>query len=129
MLADKPFIAALPKALLSHPDGGALACIGHIERAWNYSFFTTTTEQQLIPYWNAVRRILGGLPVGYALKDMRERYATLAAGLGKTFEDMRFGINPSDKKVVTAWAERNDAGGYVVIGDPAARLRLETLVT
>ena len=128
VLADKPFIAALPKALLSHPQGGALAYIGHIERAWNYSFFTTTTEQQLIPYWNAVRRILGGLPVGYALKDMRERYATLSAGLGKTFENMKFGINPSDQELVTAWAERNDAGGYVVIGDPAARLRPEMMV-
>ncbi len=41
---------------------------------------------------------------------------------------MRFGLQPTDQELVTAWAERNDAGGYVVIGDPAARLRLDTLV-
>ena len=113
VLADKPFIAALPKALLSHPQGGALACIGHIERAWNYSFFTKNTGEQLIPYWNAMRRILGGLPVGYALKDMRERYATLSAGLSQTLWNMKFGAIPTDQELVTAWAERNDAGGYV----------------
>jgi hypothetical protein len=128
VLADKPFIAALPKALLSHPQGGALACIGHVERAWNYSFFTANTGEQLIPYWNAVRRILAGLPVGYALKDMRERYATLSAGLSQTLWNMKFGFKPTDQELVKAWAERNDAGGYVVLGDPAARLRLETLV-
>lgn len=128
VLADKPFIAALPKALLSHPQGGALACIGHIERAWNYSFFFGQTGEQLIPYWNAVRRILAGLPVGYALKDMRERYATLSAGLSQTLWNMKFGAIPSDQELVTAWAERNDAGGYVVIGDPAASLRPDKLI-
>ncbi|HSN78627.1 MAG TPA: hypothetical protein VL334_26450 [Anaerolineae bacterium] len=128
VLADKPFIAALPKALLSHPQGGALACIGHIERAWNYSFIATHIGEQITPYWNAVRRILDGLPVGYALKDMRERYATLSTGLSQTLWNMRFGLQPTDQELVTAWAERNDAGGYVVIGDPAVRLRLDTLV-
>src|SRR5262249_21881065 len=33
-LAPKSFIASLPKRLLSHEEGAALAVIGHIDRAW-----------------------------------------------------------------------------------------------
>ena len=76
-----------------------------------------------------MRRILGGLPVGYALKDVRERYASLAASVGKTLEEIKlFGLQVDDKQLVADWAGRNDAGGYVVIGDPAVCLRAEKLV-
>ena len=129
MIAETPFLAALPKALLSHPQGGALACIGHVERAWSYSFSTQKLGDQLIPYRNAVRRILGGLPVGYALKDIRERYVSLAASVGNKLEqETKFGIWVEDKDLILAWAERNDAGGYVIIGDPAVCLLPDRLV-
>ena len=36
-LPPEAFLAALPRALLTHPNGGALACIGHIDRGWGYS--------------------------------------------------------------------------------------------
>lgn len=128
-IADQPFLAALPSALLSHPQGGALACIGHVERAWNYSFSTTKLGDQLIPYQNAVRRILSGLPVGYALTDMRQRYMSLATSVGHRLENSRlYGTQLDDQQLVTDWAARNDAGGYVVFGDPAVCLRPEHLV-
>ena len=127
-IAQTPFLAALPKALLSHPQGGALACIGHVERAWNYSFSTSVLGDQLMPYQNAVRRILGGLPVGYALKDMRERYVSLAAWVGNKLQGLKFGTPVPDADLIAGWAERNDAGGYMVIGDPAVSLRPDRVI-
>src|SRR6185369_3560701 len=37
-IASKPMMARLPQALLAHPQGGALAVLAHVDRAWAYSF-------------------------------------------------------------------------------------------
>ena len=37
-ISPRPMIAKLPQALLAHRDGGALAVLAHIDRAWAYSF-------------------------------------------------------------------------------------------
>jgi hypothetical protein len=50
----EPFVAALPQALLAHPGGGTLACVGHVERAWTDSIRTPTAGPQLLPFQNAI---------------------------------------------------------------------------
>lgn len=125
-LTDTPFIADLPRAMLTHPNGGALACIAHIERAWISSFRRKGVFTQLAPFDKAIDRILRGHPVGYALGDFGDRYARLSIDLANqlfTIRDQGPGaIDESD--LTWTWVERNDAEGYVVIGDPAARLDL-----
>jgi hypothetical protein len=127
VIAPRPFLAALPKALLTHPGGGALAVIGHVERAWGYSFITPNAGPQLLPFENAIGRILIGQPVGYAMKDFNERYAALATSLSSMLEEVSFGAQVSDFELVASWAERNDAEGYIVLGDPAVQLRVNDL--
>ncbi len=128
-IANRPFIAALPKALLSHPQGGALACIGHVERAWSYSFITPKAGPQLQPFRNAISRILRGEPVGHAMKDFNERFAFLSTNLSSLLEKLSFDPGVvSDKELAMNWIERNDAESYIVIGDPAARLRVNDFV-
>lgn len=68
-IAGRAFVAALPQRLLSHPKGGALAMIGHIERAWGYSIRPPSVGPQLVPFRNLIGRILGGEPAGHATKD------------------------------------------------------------
>jgi hypothetical protein len=127
VISDRPFLAALPQALLSHPQGGALACVGHVERAWGYSIVTPKAGPQLQPFQNAITRILKGHPVGYALRDFNERYAVLSTRLASMLESLDFGVPVSDKELSAAWIERNDAEGYLILGDPAAHLRAEDL--
>jgi hypothetical protein len=124
VIAPKPFTAALPKALLAR---GALAVIGHIDRAWGYSFSTAEAGQQIYTFEKTVGRLLSGTPVGYAVKDFNERYATLSTNLNTLLETRSFGGKISDEELSQNWIERNDAEGYIVLGDPAVQLRVAEL--
>jgi hypothetical protein len=126
-IADEPFFASLPKRLMSHPNGGALACIGHVERAWGYSIVTPNAGAQLLPFENALGRIMVGQPVGHAMRDFNERYASLSTALATMLEEMNYGRPVSTFELASAWIGRNDAEGYVVLGDPAIKLRVNDL--
>ena len=126
-IANRAFVAELPKRLLNHPRGGALAVIGHVERAWGYSIYHADAGPQLLPFQNAIGRILIGNPVGYSIKDFNERYAALSTNLANLLEEISFGARVSDNQLAQLWIDRNDAQNYVVLGDPAARLRVEIL--
>ena len=119
VIADRPFVARLPKALLG---AGALAAVGHVERAWGYSFVSARGDEQLTPFEDALGRILCGEPVGHAMTMFNSRYSSLSAGLLTTLDDAGAGKVVSDAEIVRDWTERNDAQNYVVLGDPAVRL-------
>ncbi len=123
-IAPKAFVAALPRRLLAHENGGALAVIGHVERAWGYSFTQEFGNPQLVPFRNTIGRILLGMPVGYATKEFNEKYAELSAALSRLLEEVGFGAAIDDDQLAIAWTQRNDAQNYVLLGDPAARLRV-----
>ncbi|MCU0485573.1 MAG: hypothetical protein MUC85_05620 [Anaerolineales bacterium] len=127
-IAAAPFIAALPKALLSHPKGSALAVIGHVERAWDTSIATTEAGDQIGPFQSAIGYILHGEPVGFAVKDINMRYATYSVNIADLLEQLSFGKDIPDQELATAWIKRNDAEGYIIIGDPAVRLRVKDLI-
>ena len=125
-LAERSFAAALPQKLLAHPRGGALGCIAHVDRAWNHSIVQAGAGPQLIPFENAIGRMLAGQPLGLALKDFNERFAALSVSLAGMIEQIEDdGAIIPDVQLSTAWIQRNDAEGYALFGDPAARLRLE----
>jgi hypothetical protein len=122
-IAPEGFVAALPQALLSHPEGGALAVIGHVERAWGYSF-ATPSGPQLIPFRNVLGRTLVGQPVGHAMRDFNEKYAALSTNLTSLLREAGLGKQVPDEELAGLWTERHDAQNYVLLGDPAARLKV-----
>jgi hypothetical protein len=124
-VADAPFVSALAQRLLA---GGALAVIGHVERAWSYSIKPKGIGPQLQPFSNFMGRVLSGERVGNGPLDFHQRYATYSVNLLQLLDpSLPAARLPTDPQLVQAWIERNDAQNYVVLGDPAVRLRIDLL--
>jgi hypothetical protein len=124
-VAAAPFVSALGQRLLA---GGALAVVGHVERAWNCSLSDARAGPQIQPFRNLVIRLLLGERVGQSTQDFSKRYATYSADLLNMLDPGRPGaVRPTDAELVGRWVERNDAQNYVILGDPAARLRVEDM--
>jgi hypothetical protein len=107
---------------------GALAFIGHVELAWGYSFMPAEASTGLAPveaFQRALRHILAGEPVGFALRDQHDRGVHLSSSLLEALARERVQAKRDPIRLAYLWTERNDARAYIVIGDPAARVRLD----
>ena len=123
-IAAKPFISRLPMQMLSQEKGGALAVIGHVERAWGASFTWGRNIEQTDVFRSTLTHLMEGKPVGSALEYFNSRYATWATELSTTLRDVDFGLQVEPVNISSMWTAHNDARGYAIIGDPAVRLPL-----
>jgi V8-like Glu-specific endopeptidase len=124
-LAARSFVAPLPLKMLSNPRGGALAVVGHVERAWANSFMLHAQQPQIQSFRSALNMILSGYPVGAAMEVFNERYAALATVLTGELDKISLGLQLTPVELArtsSMWTAHNDARSYVVIGDPAVRL-------
>jgi hypothetical protein len=115
--APQDFVARLPQCLLSHPRGGALAVVGHVDRAWGTPILGG--EGQLQTFESALKDLVDGKPVGHAMRAFGQRYAEISADLLATMFD---GGRLSTEDRVAWWTAYHDARTYTILGDPAVRL-------
>lgn len=120
-IASRPFIASLPARMLSLPKGGALAVIGHVERAWGYSFFWGK-NRSLNAFESALLALMDGYPIGYAFEYFNERYAEISTELTDILNEAAFDLAVEPLELAGKWTATNDSKNYVVLGDPAVRL-------
>lgn len=124
-LAPWSFDARLPRRLLGHPRGGALAVLAHVDRSWGFSYLCRGVGRQLDTFERSLRRLMAGAPVGYAMEPFDKRYADLSGELSWKLEDLVRGQGDiDDDELIDLWIATNDARSYVVLGDPAVRLRI-----
>jgi hypothetical protein len=124
-LAPHAFVARLPQRMLGRPRG-ALACIGHVDRAWGSSFLQADPRHggavtaQLAVFESALKRLMEGRRVGHAMDYFDLRYAELASDLATRIEDAtKYDVAVDDHELAQLWLYTNDARDYAVIGDPA----------
>jgi hypothetical protein len=132
--AARDFVAALPRRLLAHPRG-PIAYLGHIDTAFLHGFddpedpdLGQRWSPRLKPFIEAVKNLLNVQPVGLALQNMNMRYNNANAYLTNLLENSAaHGTGPSREqlpRIASTYILRNDAQNYMVLGDPAVRLRV-----
>ena len=121
-LSPGPFLSRLPQRLLGHPRGGALAVVGHVDRAWGFSLVWPGAGPQTGAFESTLRCLLAGKPVGLAMEFFNQRYAELASDLAAEVEALGFGKKLDETVLADLWTASHDARNYTILGDPAVRV-------
>ncbi len=116
-LASRPFAAAMAQRLLGR-DGGALAVLGHVGRAFEASF-VWRGARQIGPFEDFVRALLDGRLLGEALDGFGQRFADLAVAWARS----RLDPDAAEPDPLGLWIAFHDARSWSLLGDPAVRLR------
>jgi hypothetical protein len=116
--------------MLSLSQGGALAVVAHVERAWATSFLAELPNQTSASkvrqsehvgvFASTLNQLLDGHPIGSAMEYFNIRYAALSTELTAMMDAP---VDPNPYDLAEKWSANNDARGYIVLGDPAVRLR------
>jgi hypothetical protein len=128
----RPFVAALPKAALANPRG-PLAVVAHVDLAWTTAFEEqdgAATANRSGRFLEVLRGLVKGTRAGSALRALdrvvTDVNAELAA-LDQAALDARsrgLPATPDAARRGHLGLLRADVAGYVLLGDPAARLPL-----
>jgi hypothetical protein len=128
---ERPFIAAIPQAVLQNPEG-PLAFLGHIDLAWTYSFTELDSGSAMDrpgKFIQIVADLLKGNRVGIALRSLMLALGSANTELPTLYDRQASAGNAPLSQAGEArrghlWMLRQDLASYIVLGDPAARLPL-----
>lgn len=122
-IAPKPLISHLPQRMLAQ---GALAVVGHIDRAWSWGFQSGAGVPQSQLLRSVIETIMAGFPAGMAMDFLNGQWGALASQLGLLTGPTSPGA-PNPVNLTNLVVARDDARNYILLGDPAARLRVDEM--
>ncbi|PYC29723.1 C25 family cysteine peptidase [Pseudomonas protegens] len=123
-ISHTPTTARLAQKLLSLPQGGALASLGHVDRAWASSFLSKRGIAQTQAFRDVIHRLMLGNRIGHATDQFNTLWGTLSTQLVVLLNNLSYGKQPTHE-LMSLRIARDDMRNYVVLGDPAVRLRTE----
>lgn len=114
---ERPFIAAVPRAALADPEG-PLACFGHVDVAWEYSYSHEGRAASSRP--GKFTRLIEDACQGH-------RAGALARGLARAAADAALHLaaaadQPPTDELRHRWLLHHDLAAFILLGDPAVRL-------
>lgn len=122
-----PFVAGLPKRALANPDG-PLGFVGHIDLAWTYSFQRLDKKVRARPgkFTELVKHAARADRFGIAFDALYHALVDVDSQLNEMQRVIERGEQPRLSRADRGhlWMLRQDLMGYVLLGDPAARLPL-----
>jgi hypothetical protein len=125
---ERPFIAALPQAVLANPEG-PLAVMGHVDLAWTFSYLDQGRDTSA-NFFGLLHTLAEGRRAGVALSTLlrflNEVSIELTALYNHEATVLQEGRPSPVDPVARAWLWmlRQDLAGYMLLGDPAVRLPL-----
>lgn len=125
---ERPFIAGVPKAALANPQG-PLACYGHVDVAWNYSYVGADSSFPSRPtkFGALVEDACRGRRAGAIARGLARAATDAALRLAAEAEQLRRDPGAGERqkdRIAKIWMLHHDLASYVLLGDPALRLRL-----
>jgi hypothetical protein len=118
-VAPTPMMAPLPQAILAR---GGLAVLGHVDRAWSYSYLSGDGSiDRTQEYENIFNRLMKGARAGHVTDAFNARWSVLA---GDIAQKQRTPALYSGEEMHDLWVEHDDARDYILHGDPAVKLNL-----
>ena len=125
---ERPFIAALPQAVLQNPEG-PLAFMGHIDLAWTYSFTELDSGSAMdrpAKFIQIISDLLKGNRSGIAFRSLMLALGSANTELTSLYDRQAMTGAPANTKLESKrghlWMLRQDLASYIVLGDPAVRL-------
>jgi hypothetical protein len=127
---ERPFIASLPRSVLANSDG-PIAFMGHVDLAWSYSFQeldgSTGPKNRLRRFTSLLSYALRRDRVGVAFRELVSCAIAADTELltlyGQQAAAGATELPPAQRaRLGHLWMLRQDLMGYVLLGDPAARL-------
>jgi len=120
---DRPFIAALPKAALANTNG-PLGVIAHADIAWSLAFTDLERKRsRATRFLGLLSAVLAGHRAGTAHRELLRFFVETDTDLS-TLEPIPGAVETQARltRRCELWMLRNDLAGYLLLGDPAARL-------